>query len=50
MDEDLAVLLRDGEGGLAFQIEVLLPADAERALDLAGLKASAASMSPRSKQ
>ena len=33
MDGDVAILARDGERDLAFEIEVLLPADAEALRD-----------------
>ena len=48
MDEHVAVLAGDGERDLAFEVEMLLPADAELAGDLASARGSISSAgSPR---
>jgi hypothetical protein len=46
MHDHVAPLLRQGEGGLAFEVEMLLPADLDPALDDVGARASASSTSP----
>ena len=48
MDE-IAVLARQREGDLAFEIEMLLSADAELGMSLCGAVFSAASGSPRTR-